>query len=390
MKQRLAELDGIRGCAIALVLIWHYFANGSLSAPDSGLKPIQEAFILTWSGVDLFFVLSGFLIGGILMDNREAPNYFKVFYVRRICRIFPIYFMVLAMFLVIRHLGVCDSPPFDWLFDSPMPTWSYATFTQNFAMGEVASFGARWMGATWSLAIEEQFYLLLPLTVSLTPKKWLPALLLMGIVAAPTLRAASPGFYAFVNTPWRGDSVLTGVLLAYCVRSSACMSLAAAYKKVFLVSFLVLATGAVAITLGILHLGFALEPLWIALLYGCVVVFPFVYQESRLRGILRWGPLTRLGIISYGVYLFHLPVAGLLHGLIRHAPPELNTWTDGVVMLLSLAVTLCLATLSYLIIEKPIIAIGHRYAYDGICQANVEALGVRAGAVHTAKKFGRV
>jgi peptidoglycan/LPS O-acetylase OafA/YrhL len=115
---------------------------------------------LTASGVDLFFVLSGFLIGSILLDNREAANQFKVFYLRRFCRILPIYFVWIALFFVLGKLLLND-----WLFASRYPAWSYPTFTQNFFMSNIGGFGAGWLAVTWSLAIEEQFYLTAPLLI---------------------------------------------------------------------------------------------------------------------------------------------------------------------------------------------------------------------------------
>src|SRR6476661_4386294 len=96
---RIAELDGVRGVAIALVLVYHYFVM--LVTPESPhwLRPLRVCGLWTWSGVDLFFVLSAFLIGGILIDHRDSPNSLCVFYTRRSLRIFPLYFAWLAAYL---------------------------------------------------------------------------------------------------------------------------------------------------------------------------------------------------------------------------------------------------------------------------------------------------
>ena len=90
-SQRIIELDGLRGIGILMVVIYHYFVV-HLAGRTSIIEYIASAFFLTWTGVDLFFVLSGFLIGSILMDHKESPNYFRTFYIRRICRIFPLYY----------------------------------------------------------------------------------------------------------------------------------------------------------------------------------------------------------------------------------------------------------------------------------------------------------
>src|SRR5688572_2235793 len=87
--KRIQQLDGLRGVAILLVLVWHYLPCQIATDSTGFLLVLRRLFSLTWSGVDLFFVLSGFLITGILLDNRGASNLFRAFYFRRVCRIFP-------------------------------------------------------------------------------------------------------------------------------------------------------------------------------------------------------------------------------------------------------------------------------------------------------------
>ena len=99
--KRISRLDGVRGMAILLVLVWHYFAAQVVAEPKGFLHYCPSALSLTWSGVDLFFVLSGFLISGILLDHRNTSNYFRVFYIRRVYRIFPLYFLLLGLFLCV-------------------------------------------------------------------------------------------------------------------------------------------------------------------------------------------------------------------------------------------------------------------------------------------------
>src|SRR5262249_39067117 len=140
-------------------------------------------------GVDLFFVLSGFLLGGILLEHRESQEYFKTFYVRRACRILPVYYLLVIAFAMVSPLfNGTRNDGFIHLFNNPMPLWSYFTFTQNFAMMSVSDFGAPALSATWSLAVEEQFYLFLPLMIRFVPRGALPGALLLLIVAAPICR----------------------------------------------------------------------------------------------------------------------------------------------------------------------------------------------------------
>src|SRR6266403_3265722 len=100
LSGRVPELDGIRGIAIGMVLIAHFFLV--VSRPGSPLAYALVPLRLDWSGVDLFFVLSGFLIGGILLDARESPKYFQVFYMRRVHRILSIYYLWVSLFVVLE------------------------------------------------------------------------------------------------------------------------------------------------------------------------------------------------------------------------------------------------------------------------------------------------
>src|SRR5437868_811543 len=95
-RQRIAEVDGLRGLAIASVIVWHYIACLWKPMPKTWPSYIARSFTLSWSGVDLFFVLSGFLIGGILLDTRLGAHYFRRFYLRRALRIVPLYFLMIA------------------------------------------------------------------------------------------------------------------------------------------------------------------------------------------------------------------------------------------------------------------------------------------------------
>jgi peptidoglycan/LPS O-acetylase OafA/YrhL len=113
-----------------------------------------KVFIFGRTGVDLFFVLSGYLITTILLNNRNSPSYFRSFYGRRVFRILPIYYVMFAVYVVGSYLSWSPS-----LFAGKVPEWTYAFGLQNFWMAARQDYGATWLAATWSLAIEEQFYL---------------------------------------------------------------------------------------------------------------------------------------------------------------------------------------------------------------------------------------
>lgn len=182
--KRIRELDGLRGIAILLVVGFHYFTCQVLPDDPLPFRFLGRAFFQGWNGVDLFFVLSGFLIVGILLDARGSRNFFRVFYTRRACRILPLYYLIVILFVLLGVTGLVKN---DWLFTGGLPLWSYLTLTQNYLM-HAQGFGPNWLGVTWSLAIEEQFYLVIPLLVWLLNRKQLFAVLLIGGANAVGLR----------------------------------------------------------------------------------------------------------------------------------------------------------------------------------------------------------
>ena len=202
---RSRRLDALRGVAILAVVTFHY-GHGFVAARLPALSPLVNTL---WVGVDLFFVLSGFLLGGILLRNREAPWYFSTFYGRRFLRIVPLYAVcVVGFFLLFRSS------------QSPLPL---IFFVQNIQWGIAGIFGSSdEITPTWSLAVEEQFYLVLPLLIILCPPRVLPKVLLALILAAPAVRAVlhAAGYRhaAYEFMPARMDALFAGVLVAWAYR----------------------------------------------------------------------------------------------------------------------------------------------------------------------------
>jgi len=359
---RMPQLDGVRGIAILLVLIWHYFASQTVATPHSIVSRIRYAFSLTWSGVDLFFVLSGFLIAGILLDHRDTLNYFRVFYLRRICRIFPLYFLTVGLFLCLGATTFFRSPSFQWLFHDRLPIWSYLTFTQNILMGARGDFGPYWLGITWSLAVEEQFYLFVPLLIYFLPRRTLVNVLLLAVLAAPLLRSVSPGFQTYVDTPWRSDSLLSGALLAVLVRWPPFVSTVRQHRSFLLALFAALLAGAAVMTVHIDRFG-AFDHFWLAGLYSTFVLIAFLGTEPGLGRVLGSPILVWFGQLSYGIYMFHQAVSGLLYGFLRHGAPKIRTLSDVGITLAALGITLALAALSYRFFEAPFLRFGHQVKY---------------------------
>jgi peptidoglycan/LPS O-acetylase OafA/YrhL len=360
---RAPQLDGVRGVAILLVLVWHYFSCQVVSEPGSIFYYCTRAFSLTWSGVDLFFVLSGFLIAGILLDHRESSNYFRVFYLRRVCRIFPLYYLLLALFLSFSKTSLSTSPSFQWLLHDPLGLWSYVTFTQNILMGARGDFAPGWLGITWSLAVEEQFYLFMPLLIFLLPRRILLSVFMLGIVAAPILRCSSGGFHAFVDTPWRADSLLAGASLAVLVRWRPFMDAVQGHRRLLLSLFVALLVGVGVMSLRPVPFG-AFNFSWLAGLYAVFILIAFADTEPLFGNVLRFPLLVWFGQLSYGMYMFHQAVIRVLHRVFSHGAQQLRTPSDVGIAILALFITLLLAMFSYHYFERPILRLGHRLQYS--------------------------
>ena len=176
--KRTRALDVLRGIAILMVLIHHYSPN---SVMPGRFVRLTETF---WSGVDLFFVLSGFLIATILLENVNATNYFKVFYIRRSARILPLYWLLL---FVVGLLIYSQPTFFDAKVDNHLPLWSYMVFIQNFLYLKRGYWNDPWLDVTWSLALEEQFYIFLSVAIKWTNKNTLAILSIVLIILAPIL-----------------------------------------------------------------------------------------------------------------------------------------------------------------------------------------------------------
>jgi len=372
--KRIPELDGIRGLAILLVVLWHFVAVPMKPATHSGFAPIWTLLGVSWTGVDLFFVLSGFLIGGILLDNRESQNYFKSFYVRRVCRIFPIYYLLVFAYFAVALVDFGEKAgELKPLMNNPMPFWSYVTFTQNLVMTHKTTFGCGWLAMTWSLAIEEQFYLILPFVVRFVPRNRLPWVLLGGAILAPCMRWALLYFErrdalaaGYVMMPCRADALLLGVLGAYAIRSPEICERLMKHRGRLYAGFCVLLMGIIGIAIySSYFLSYNVTfwgRSWLALFYLFLLMIPVVYREGFLAAIMRTALLRKLGLISYGVYLVHQIVLALTLAFLFPGT-ERTAAALALPTLVAFILTIALALALYQFIEKPIIRLGHQFRY---------------------------
>jgi len=365
---RLPELDGLRGVAILLVLLFHGGFDQHFSSHF--LSRLTVFGRLGWSGVDLFFVLSGFLIGGILRDVRNSSRYFKTFYLRRAYRILPVYFAMLALFsLRFLHL---TAGPLGSFSSSPIPWFSYFTFTQNVWMALVGSFGVGTLAATWSLAVEEQFYLTAPLVVRKISPSRLVLVLLVVIAAAPLLRTmiyfrfTNGGMTDCVSMPCRADALSCGMLSAWLVRSPRWWKFLLAHRSVLKMAAGVLMAGLVVINQWgtqfdgpMVTLGYS----WLAWFYTSVLLIAVTGASGWICRQLRRPALMRLGTVSYFTYLLHLP---LMEAARRVLALRFPYSSDGVQILagwLGIGLSLVLAAISWKYMEKPLLHRGHAHRY---------------------------
>lgn len=339
--KRIPQLDGLRALAFLAVFLNH------------SIVP------MLWVGVDQFFTLSGFLITGILLASKSesARVYYGRFYRHRAQRILPAYFLVLAgVALLIRD-------NIDW----PSVWWHFLAFGQNFSVALNYKVGV--LNPYWSLAVEEQYYLLWPLLVYFLNRRQLTIACIIFLIAAPVLRAlftphTDSYLFIFTLTPFRMDQLAAGSLLA----------IAWSTNRDRVQRMLPVAT-TLAVVSAALFFGLAKFPWWRAkansmsfnvfgytlssILFVSFLAVVLCSKNRLLQGVLtnRW--VMGLGTVSYMAYLVHEPV---LH-VAMHA---YGKWIGSTI---GFAITLVISVLSWRFIEKPILDRGNAMAPEPAPQA---------------------
>ena len=335
---RISRLDGLRGVAIVAVVLHHH---GFLE--------------LGWAGVDLFFVLSGFLITRILWNTRGRPDYWTTFYRKRALRILPPLLPLLVVGIALtKHLSV----------------WAAAGYL--FFLGNVVDalgHGSPVLGITWSLAIEEHFYLMWPVAVLFLSRKRLVQLSLLILCIEPILRVAfthvHPGMI-YLLTPFRLDGLAAGSLLALLDSHGDAQSLLRRYSGGMSLASVALYGGLLAI-FGAQFSRYAESRIFDGLGYSIIAMAAFfiiayvlLNEDAWISKALSFKPLAGLGLISYGVYLFHLLALGIAEKIahVRTFPvpyPVLHR-----LALFDIPCLLVFAWLSYRFYELPIMRRGNR------------------------------
>jgi peptidoglycan/LPS O-acetylase OafA/YrhL len=372
---RIPELDGLRGVAISLVIVYHYFYyNPGVGHHTTGL--IRKTFVLLekffavgWSGVDLFFVLSGFLIGSILLDVRASPHYFKTFYLRRFYRIVPIYYAWISAYLLLT----CFSGEF---FDRVRIVVPLFLFLQNFGLQYSSGLANAWFLPAWSLAVEEQFYLIAPLVIRLMSRRKLYMLLVAVILAAPILRVwvyhhipVRPGSLPLDYTlmPCRADSLAIGILAALLWRNlvfrewlTGHSNLLRALTGLFLAGMLALFVWTPLKNSQLIQ---CVGITWVDFFYGLVMILALAAPAGAIAVFARTHWLAEIGRVSYCLYLIHDAVrfgAGLL---VKTAIPHVPSWALVAANAVAAVISYLICRVSWVYFEHPLLRRGHEWKY---------------------------
>ena len=390
-RKHYPSLDGLRGLAILLVLFCHYaFFLPVRTRLGASLEMLS---FQGWVGVTLFFVLSGFLITGILYDAKGQRNYFRNFYARRTLRIFPLYYGVLAVELAIL-LVIKFGFPHAWLhLHNPQKLWAAMpwlwSYTTNIGM---AFFHVHTVlqGHLWSLAVEEQFYLVWPIAIFFLGRRGILRVCLFLVALAFLARFAltALGFWpfaAYVFTPCQFDALALGSLVAILIRDPVGQQWLRIHSPRLFIS------GAIMVSLTVLTLiALRISPqsggdMEVRTIAGSSIGHPMLFQilpwisdvlyapldlafvallatvvteaSPLLERIFSWKPLRALGGYSYGLYVFHYIVIAILGNLLIHFPEIAHATAVGMLsafclLCVNLAISFALTVASFHLYEK--------------------------------------
>src|SRR2546421_1955070 len=310
--KHIPSLDGLRGLAIILVLLFHFTPEGG----GHTLIGVLTRWVsrLGWCGVDLFFVLSGFLITGILFDAKGSPHYFRNFYMRRVLRIFPLYYgVLLVVFVVVPLFHPMTSPEDRRLVANQHWLWLYGANIPQ-AMSNDWPLESSWVKLNhfWSLAVEEHFYLVWPAIVFAFSRKTLMRICAGCIVVALGLRCCAYFLWndtaAYVLTPCRMDELAMGALIALAARGAGGIEgmvraarwiAAILFVSLMLIWFQDMEDVNYTISLTIL-----------AAFFGALLVVAVGGKIASL--VFRNSLLRFFGKYSYGIYVFHWVLSPML------------------------------------------------------------------------------
>jgi peptidoglycan/LPS O-acetylase OafA/YrhL len=364
LRGHMTALDGVRGLAVLMVLIFHFIGN---MLPTGWIEhSIVAVANYGANGVELFFVLSGFLITGILYDTHNRAHYFRNFYMRRVLRIFPLYYGVLALlFFVAPLIPLLRGPTLDYLVDRQAWAWLYAV---NISIAKDGAWSFSYLDHFWSLAVEEHFYLFWPLVVLLLAR-WPRTLIAVSLTTALGAMLARligslvglSWWTTYVLTPFRLDGLALGAFLAVAARQPAGLErLVRALPRVVAVAGGLLAVTFVwtlLVSRRWLELVLPVRAALVLMLLACLVVWALIApKQSATSRFFRSRSMVFLGTYSYGLYVYHHFISYYL--TTNRTELELARWLGSHGAAVALQATLgasaslAVAYLSYELFEK--------------------------------------
>lgn len=369
-RPHLPGLDGVRGVAIAMVLCLHFAQILQLRPTGAVSEFVLRLASFGWTGVNLFFVLSGFLITGILIEAKGKENYFLSFYARRALRIWPVYFAFLAVsFLVLPRLGIGGGPNWEAARQHQIWYWLHQTNIMM-ALRELGPRPEYPQTLYWSLAAEEQFYLVWPAVVLLCSRATLQRVCLWGAAASLLSRiigsaSGMPHDAIYVITPMRLDGLLLGAYAALRIRDAdggaplRRVAPAIAAVSLAVIVGIQFATGrfdyadAITCTVG---------DTVIATLSGALVLGA-AFQTPGSFGTAFWGSrfLRMLGRYSYAMYIIHIAVIRQFNAMVPFdkLTPVLGSLAFAQVLYFAavMAEVILLGAASWFFFERPILSL---------------------------------
>lgn len=314
-RQQIKELDGLRGIAIIMVFLYHILPRSAFIYDNASMKILYKDLNIGWAGVDLFFVLSGFLITSSLLELKSKERFFVNFYGRRTLRIFPLYYLSLVLIFVV--FSFTDAKAIEALGSYKI---FYYLFAQNWIFALSLTQVPEYIGQFWSLAIEEQFYILWPILVYKFKHKTflminaaiIVLVLLYRFYAFYIAQIDTSSFFLYFSTFTRIDTIVIGSLIALLFHSVDIRKYLLWIKCLTPALALIMIVFAASHSTGVarnnpltMTIGFTV----IGLLFGCVLILALILDEtSLLRCFLRSAILRFFGKYSYAMYLFHMPI----------------------------------------------------------------------------------